>query len=209
MLERDAGDPERRRDRRRRRQDRDARDERLRVGRRRRSAEVGDEGIAPWDGKTVGEVQVHGPFITGAYHAVDARERFSDDGWLRTGDVASVDPEGYVRITDRTKDLIKSGGEWISSVELENAIMAHPAVLEAAVIAVAHAKWGERPLACVVPENGEAITLDELREFLAERVPKWWIPNDLELIEEVPKTSVGKFSKKTLREQFAERRTTA
>jgi len=106
---------------------------------------------------------------------------------------------------DRTKDLVKSGGEWISSVELENAIMAHPKVAEAAVIGIPDEKWSERPLACVVAKPGEEITLDELRGYLAERVPKWWIPNDLELIDEVPKTSVGKFSKKTLREKFAER----
>ena len=128
---------------------------------------------------------------------------------MRTGDVGTIDQWGYLRIVDRTKDLVKSGGEWISSVELENAIMAHPKVAEAAVIGIPDEKWSERPLACVVPESGEEITLDELKTFLADRVPKWWIPNDLELIDEVPKTSVGKFSKKTLREQFAERSTTA
>ena len=133
---------------------------------------------------------------------------FTEDGWLRTGDVATISPNGYVRLVDRTKDLVKSGGEWISSVELENAIMAHPKVAEAAVIGIPDEKWSERPLACVVPKDGEEITLDELKEFLAERVPKWWIPNDLEIIDEVPKTSVGKFSKKTLREKFAERQTT-
>ena len=122
---------------------------------------------------------------------------------------ASIDSRGFLRITDRAKDLIKSGGEWISSVELENAIMAHPKVAEAAVIGIPDEKWSERPLACVVPDGDEEISLDELKEFLAERVPKWWIPNDLEIIDEVPKTSVGKFSKKTLREQFAERKTTA
>ena len=123
--------------------------------------------------------------------------------------MATITPDGYVRLVDRTKDLVKSGGEWISSVELENAIMAHPKIAEAAVIGIPDEKWSERPLACVVPESGEEVTLEELREFLAERVPKWWLPNDLEIIEEVPKTSVGKFSKKTLREQFAERSATA
>ena len=123
--------------------------------------------------------------------------------------MATISPQGYVKLVDRTKDLVKSGGEWISSVELENAIMAHPKVAEAAVIGIPDEKWSERPLACVVPENGAEITLEELREFLAERVPKWWLPNDLEIIDEVPKTSVGKFSKKTLRERFAERKATA
>ncbi len=164
---------------------------------------AGEEGIAPWDGKTVGEVQVHGPFITGAYHAVDARERFSEDGWLRTGDVASVDPLGYVRITDRTKDLIKSGGEWISSVDLENALMAHPSVLEAAVIAVAHAKWGERPLACVVLKPGKAATPAELNEALGKKFAKWQLPDAYEFIAEIPRTSTGKFWKAKLRERYA------
>jgi len=111
-----------------------------------------------------------------------------------------------VRLVDRTKDLVKSGGEWISSVELENAIMGHPKVAEAAVIGIPDERWSERPLACVVPKEGEDVTLDELAGYLADRVPKWWIPKDMELIDEVPKTSVGKFSKKTLREQFAKAR---
>ena len=123
--------------------------------------------------------------------------------------MAVITPEGYIRLVDRTKDLVKSGGEWISSVELENAIMAHPKIAEAAVIGIPDEKWSERPLACVVPEGDEEITLEELREFLAERVPKWWLPNDLEIIDEVPKTSVGKFSKKTLREQFSDRKAAA
>jgi fatty-acyl-CoA synthase len=164
-----------------------------------------DEELA-WDGEARGELQARGPWIAAGYYNDDrSAESFTSDGWLRTGDVATISPDGYVRLVDRTKDLVKSGGEWISSVELENAIMAHPKVAEAAVIGIPDEKWSERPLACVVPESGEAITLDELRAFLAERVPKWWIPNDLELIEEVPKTSVGKFSKKTLRERFAAR----
>ena len=151
-----------------------------------------------------------GPWIAAGYYNDErSADSFTDDGWLRTGDVATITPNGYVRLVDRTKDLVKSGGEWISSVELENAIMAHPKVAEAAVIGIPDEKWSERPLACVVPDGDEEITLDELKEFLAERVPKWWIPNDMEIIDEVPKTSVGKFSKKTLREQFAERKTTA
>ena len=175
-----------------------------------RIVEPGTDDELPWDGEARGELQARGPWIAAGYYNDDrSADSFTDDGWLRTGDVATISPNGYVRLVDRTKDLVKSGGEWISSVELENAIMAHPKVAEAAVIGIPDEKWSERPLACVVPEGDEEITLDELKEFLAERVPKWWIPNDLEIIEEVPKTSVGKFSKKTLREQFAERKTTA
>ena len=122
-----------------------------------------------------------------------------------TGDVAELERGSYVKLVDRTKDLVKSGGEWISSVELENEIMAHPGVREAAVIGVSDEKWGERPLACVVPEDGTTFTLDDLRAHLEGRVPRWWIPEELELIDEVPKTSVGKFSKKDLRERFAAR----
>jgi fatty-acyl-CoA synthase len=161
-----------------------------------------DGGQQPWDGKAVGEVQVHGPFVTGAYHAVDDREKFAGDGWLRTGDVASVDELGYVRITDRTKDLIKSGGEWISSVDLENAIMAHPSVAEAAVIAIAHPKWGERPLACVVLKPGRTATPNDLNEALKPRFAKWQLPDAYEFIAEIPRTSTGKFWKAKLRERY-------
>src|SRR3954465_2124326 len=161
----------------------------------------------PWDGEARGELQAIGPWIAAGYYNDErSADSFTEDGWLRTGDVATITADGYVKLVDRTKDLVKSGGEWISSVELENAIMAHPKVAEAAVIGIPDEKWSERPLACVVPDGDDEITLDELKEFLAERVPKWWIANDLEIIEEVPKTSVGKFSKKTLREQFAERK---
>ncbi len=169
-------------------------------------AVLGIQGVQPWDAKSVGEVQVHGPFITGSYHAVEERDRFSDDGWLRTGDVAAVDPEGYVRITDRTKDLIKSGGEWISSVDLENALMAHPAVAEAAVIAIPHEKWGERPLACVVLKAGfskNASLEKELNEHLSARFAKWQLPDAYDFIAEIPRTSTGKFWKAKLRERFA------
>ena len=169
-----------------------------------RIVEPGTDDELPWDGEARGELQARGPWIAAGYYNDDrSSDSFTEDGWLRTGDVATISPNGYVRLVDRTKDLVKSGGEWISSVELENAIMAHPKVAEAAVIGIPDEKWSERPLACVVPEGDAEITLDELKEFLAERVPKWWIPNDLEIIDEVPKTSVGKFSKKTLREQFA------
>jgi fatty-acyl-CoA synthase len=161
----------------------------------------------PWDGESRGELQATGPWIAREYYN-DPRsgDSFTKDGWLRTGDVATIDEHGYIRLVDRTKDLIKSGGEWISSVELENEIMAHPAVAEAAVIGVAHERWQERPLACVVVRPGQTLTKDELLAFLTPRVAKWWLPDDVAFIDEVPKTSVGKFSKKTLREQFADYR---
>ena len=167
-----------------------------------------DGGDAPWDGTSMGEIQVRGPFITGSYHGVPVSdEKFADDGWLRTGDVAAVDSLGFVRITDRTKDLIKSGGEWISSVDLENALMAHPAVAEAAVIAIPDPKWSERPLACVVWKHGAAIApervADELgRHLLAHRFAKWQLPDRYEVIDGVPRTSTGKFWKLKLRERF-------
>jgi fatty-acyl-CoA synthase len=163
--------------------------------------ETGEE--QPWDGAAQGELQCSGPWIAAAYYGDEGVQQFTDDGWLRTGDVATIDRDGYIKIVDRTKDLVKSGGEWISSVELENEIMAHPKVAEAAVIGITDERWGERPLACVVVEPGESLERDELREFLDGRVAKWWIPDSIEFIDEVPKTSVGKFSKKTLREQFA------
>jgi fatty-acyl-CoA synthase len=165
--------------------------------------ESGDE--APWDGKTSGELQARGPWIAADYYNDPrSRESFTADGWLRTGDVAVIDPEGYIRLVDRTKDLVKSGGEWISSVELENELMAHPKVAEAAVIGVPHERWVERPLACVVVAEGEQLTKNEVLEFLAPRVAKWWLPDDVVFIDEVPKTSVGKFSKKDLRDRFAD-----
>ena len=159
----------------------------------------------PWDGETQGELQAAGPWITNGYYNDErSAEAMTEDGWCRTGDVAVMLPEGYLKLVDRTKDVIKTGGEWISSVELENEIMAHPAVAEAAVIAVAHPKWAERPLACVVLRDGAEATRDEILAFLDGRVAKWWIPDDVVFIDEVFKTSVGKFSKKTLREQFAD-----
>jgi fatty-acyl-CoA synthase len=159
----------------------------------------------PWDGEETGELQVAGPWIARTYYDDPrAADSFTEDGWLRTGDVARVDPEGYVYLVDRTKDLVKSGGEWISSNELENEIMAHPKVAEAAVIGIAHPKWTERPLAVIVPKPGETVTKDEILAFLDGRVAKWWLPDDVVLVDEIPKTSVGKFSKKTLREQFAD-----
>ena len=159
---------------------------------------------APWDGQHVGEIQVHGPFITGSYHQVPVSEdKFSPDGWLRTGDVASMDTHGFVRITDRTKDLIKSGGEWISSVDLENALMGHPDVAEAAVIAIPDAKWSECPLACVVCKPGKTLNVAGLNaHLLAQGFAKWQLPERYEAIPAVPRTSTGKFYKLKLREMF-------
>jgi fatty-acyl-CoA synthase len=157
----------------------------------------------PWDDRATGEIQAAGPWIAGEYYRGEGEgAQFTADGWLRTGDVAAVDGHGFVRLVDRTKDLIKSGGEWIGSVELENEIMAHPKVAEAAVIAIPHEKWVERPLACVVVKPGEELTSAEVIEFLTPRVARWWLPEAVEFIDEVPKTSVGKFSKKTLRAKF-------
>jgi fatty-acyl-CoA synthase len=156
--------------------------------------------ILPWDGQSVGEIEVRGPWITASYYGDDTPEKFHD-GWLRTGDVGSVDSKGFIQITDRAKDVIKSGGEWISTVELENAIMGHPDVIEAAVIGVPDEKWDERPLACVVLKESSVMTAEHLRAFLAERVVKWWVPERWAFIKEVPKTSVGKFDKKVLRKR--------
>eukprot|EP00054_Salpingoeca_dolichothecata_P010377 m.58017 g.58017 ORF g.58017 m.58017 type:complete len:552 (-) comp18959_c0_seq2:93-1748(-) len=157
-----------------------------------------------WDGETSGELQIRGPWVTtGYYRREDDRSSFTSDNWLKTGDVATIDKHGVLRLVDRTKDLIKTGGEWISSVEVENAIMSHPKVTEAAVIAVKSKKWMERPMACVVLSPGETeLTFDELLEFLKPKMAKWWLPDHLEILEEIPKTSVGKFSKKDLRKQF-------
>jgi fatty-acyl-CoA synthase len=159
----------------------------------------------PWDGTSMGEIQVRGPWILKSYYDnPESAERFTADGWFKTGDVATIDPEGYITITDRTKDVIKSGGEFMSSVALENLIMAHPKVLEAAVIAVPHPKWIERPLACVVPKADAAGTLTaaEIIEFLRPQVAKWMLPDGVVFIDTVPKTSVGKFDKKLLRERY-------
>jgi len=160
-----------------------------------------DEGIEPWDGESVGEVQVRGPWIASRYFgATDADNAEKFDGeWLRTGDIGIMDAKGYVQLTDRAKDLIKSGGEWISSVELENAIMEHDLVLEAAVIARPDERWDERPLACVVLVEGGDLSADDVRSHLEPMVAKWWLPESIVFIDEVPKTSVGKFDKKVLR----------
>jgi fatty-acyl-CoA synthase len=155
----------------------------------------------PWDGTSIGEIQVRGPWVTARYHGVETPEKF-EDGWLRTGDMGVVDPHGSVQLVDRTKDVIKSGGEWISSVDLENALMGHPDVVECAVIGVADARWDERPLACVVTRAGASLTPTDLDGFLADRVASWWIPERYTFLEEVPKTSVGKFDKKVLRRRY-------
>ncbi|WP_188607307.1 long-chain fatty acid--CoA ligase [Chelatococcus reniformis] len=165
---------------------------------------VGEDGEEiPWDGKTPGELQVRGPYITGGYHDLPADlDKHTADGWLRTGDVATIDPHGYMRITDRTKDLIKSGGEWISSVDMENSLMAHPAVAEAAVIAVPHPKWNERPLACIVFKPGQTATPEALNEHLLGVFAKWQLPDRYEVLDAIPRTSTGKFWKLKLREVF-------
>jgi fatty-acyl-CoA synthase len=165
---------------------------------------VGDDEV-PWDGEAMGELEVRGPWVAAAYYETpEAGERWTRDGWFRTGDIVSIHPRGFIQIKDRSKDVIKSGGEWISSVELENALMAHPAVAEAAVIAVPDPTWAERPLGVVVLKPGAAASADELREFIAPRFAKWWLPDRFEFVAEIPKTSVGKFRKTALREQFAQ-----
>jgi len=164
---------------------------------------VNEQGEVPWDDQTLGELQVRGPWVASGYFRLESeRDKWTEDGWFRTGDVVAIDPEGYVRIADRTKDLIKSGGEWISSIDLENALMSHPAVKEAAVIALPHPKWDERPLAAVVLKEGMSATPEELRAHLEPRFAKWWLPDAFVFLDEIPRTSTGKFMKSRLREQF-------
>lgn len=164
---------------------------------------VGEDGQElPWDGQAFGELQVRGPWVASAYYHDDRNPQCFQDGWFRTGDVATIDEEGYIQLVDRTKDVVKSGGEWISSVDLENAIMLHPKVAEAAVVGIYHPKWQERPLACVVPKLGSDVSGKEILDFIRPKVANWWMPNDVVFIESVPKTSVGKFDKKVLRERF-------
>jgi fatty-acyl-CoA synthase len=164
---------------------------------------VGDDGEVPWDGTTPGELEIRGPFIAASYYNLpEERDRWTSDGWMRTGDVVTIDAEGYMKITDRTKDLIKSGGEWISSVDVENALVAHPAVKEAAVVAAPHPKWVERPLAAVVLKEGCQVTAEELRAFLARRFAKWQVPDEFVFVSSLPHTSTGKLLKSSLRKQF-------
>jgi len=165
---------------------------------------VADDGtVLPWDGVSVGEIEVRGNWVTASYHDDPAPDRF-DDGWLRTGDVGTIDEQGFIQLTDRAKDVIKSGGEWISSMDLESVIMAHPGVVEAAVIAVKDDRWDERPLACVVVDPAKPVTVEDLRAFLDGRVARWWVPERWTFVEEIPKTSVGKFDKKVLRARLGE-----
>ncbi len=164
----------------------------------------GPEGLVPWDGAAMGELEVRGVWIaSGYYDAPEGADRWTDDGWFRTGDIVTIEPSGTIEIQDRSKDLVKSGGEWISTVVLENALMGHPAVAEAAVIAVPDEKWSERPLGVVVLREGQEVTPDELRAFLEPHFAKWWLPERFEFVDEIPKTAVGKFRKTALRERFA------
>ena len=165
---------------------------------------VGEDGQElPWDGTSVGELECRGPWVCTDYWG-GAPEKFHD-GWLRTGDMATMERDGYFRIVDRSKDLVKSGGEWISSVELEGAVLAHPAVREAAVVGIPSQKWDERPAVVAALCDGEQLTLPELRDFLTGRVAKWWLPDELVVVDEVPKTSVGKYDKKAIRVQLGDR----
>jgi fatty-acyl-CoA synthase len=158
----------------------------------------------PWDEESMGELEVRGPWVAASYYDdEELKDRWTDDGWFRTGDIVTMHPRGFIQIKDRSKDVIKSGGEWISSVELENKIMAHPAVAEAAVIAIPHEKWMERPLGVVVLKEGESVTEEQLREFLSGQCAKWWVPDRFEFVDEIPKTAVGKFKKTALRDRFA------
>jgi fatty-acyl-CoA synthase len=163
----------------------------------------GDEGFVPWDGESMGELEIRGPWVSGAYfNAEEGSEKFTEDGWFKTGDIVTIDPDGYVEIQDRTKDLIKSGGEWISSVALENALMAHDAVAEAAVIAIPDERWGERPIGVVVLKEDEEVTEEELTSLLAEDHPKWSLPDAIEFVDEIPHTATGKALKMELRERY-------
>ena len=164
---------------------------------------MGEEGEAPWDGKAIGELQARGPWVADSYFNLpESRERWTDDGWFSTGDIVTIDSEGYIKIRDRTQELIRSGGEWISSVELENTLMAHPAVREVAVVAVPHPKWQERPLAVVVPNGDARPSTEEFRAFLSSKFSKWKIPDAFVFVDEIPLTSTGKFKKRELRERF-------
>jgi fatty-acyl-CoA synthase len=163
-----------------------------------------DDRPLPWDGETMGELEVRGPWVAAAYLGGEGADRFTESGWFKTGDVVTIDREGYVRITDRAKDVIKSGGEWISSVALENALMSHPAVLEAAVFAARHTKWDERPLAAVVFKPGQSASKEELRALIEARFAKFWVPDDVIVVEQIPRTSTGKFQKSKLRDLYGD-----
>jgi len=163
-----------------------------------------EDGFIPWNGSTMGELEVRGPWISSAYYKSDEQDdKFTDDGWFRTGDIVTIDDKGYIEIKDRSKDVIKSGGEWISSVALEGALMGHPAVAEAAVFAITDVKWAERPMACVVFKEGKSATPEELNKYLEPLFAKFWLPDAYEFVKEIPKTSVGKFKKSVLREEYS------
>jgi fatty-acyl-CoA synthase len=165
---------------------------------------VDDDGqVLPNDNEAVGEVEVRGPWITGSYYRGHDKSKF-DSGWLRTGDVGRIDEQGFITLTDRAKDVIKSGGEWISSVELENCLIAHPDVIEVAVVGVPDERWQERPLAVVVPKEGSAVSAANLRKFLTDKVVRWWLPERWTFVDEIPRTSVGKYDKKTIRSRYAD-----
>ncbi len=162
-----------------------------------------DEGFIPWDGQTMGELEVRGPWVAkGYFNTPEGADKFTADGWFKTGDVVTIEPNGYITIQDRSKDLIKSGGEWISSVALENALMGHPSVSQAAVIAIPHPKWAERPLAVVVLKEGRTATVEELITFIEPGFAKWSLPDSIEFVDSIPLTATGKFLKMTLRERF-------
>ncbi len=163
-----------------------------------------DAGLVPWDATSMGELEVRGPWVAASYYnAPETADRFTDDGWFLTGDIVTIDPRGYIRIVDRAKDVIKSGGEWVSSVALESALAAHPAVLEAAVVGVPHPHWDERPVAIVVRREGRTCTPDSLRDFLSPSFPKWWLPDAIEFVDALPKTTTGKILKRALRDEYA------
>jgi fatty-acyl-CoA synthase len=162
-------------------------------------------GEAPCDGKTMGELEVRGPWVAGSYYnAPETADRWTSEGWFRTGDVATIDPDGCIKLVDRSKDLVKSGGEWISSVDLENTLMSHPAVREAGVVAVSHPKWQERPLAVVMLKDGAQVAAEELRAFLSTKFAKWQMPDDFVFVNDLPHTSTGKLLKTELRKRYAD-----
>ena len=163
----------------------------------------GEDGEVPWDDETMGELEVRGPWVAEGYHGDEGAEKFTEDGWFSTGDVVTIDPAGCIKICDRSKDLVKSGGEWISSVDMENLLMAHPAVAEAAVIALPDERWGERPLGVIVLAEGAEASPEELREHLSSDFAKWQLPERFEFIDAIPRTATGKWKKTELRARFA------
>ena len=168
--------------------------------------EPGVDNPLPHDGKHVGELRVRGPWVLSAYYGNPPGSALNADGWFGTGDVANIDADGYVQITDRSKDVIKSGGEWISSFDLENAAVGHPKVREAAVIGVAHSKWQERPLLIVVPKSGQTPTSEEILTYMQDRVARWWLPDEVVFVDELPHSGTGKLLKTALREQYRQHR---